>query len=68
MPRKRFLRIPRYRRHKPSGQAVVTLGGRDFCLGPWRSKLSRAEYERLVGEWLANDRRLLSKYKKCRGR
>ena len=27
------LRIPSYRHHKPSGQAVVTLGGRDFLPG-----------------------------------
>jgi hypothetical protein len=53
-------RIPSYRRHKPSGQAVVTLNGKDFYLGPWDSKLSRAEYERLVGEWLANARQLPS--------
>jgi len=53
-------RIPSYRRHKHSGQAVVTLDGRDFYLGPWRSKVSRTEYDRLIGEWLANGRRLPS--------
>ena len=37
-------RMPKYRRHKPSGQAVVTLSGRDHYLGPWKSKASRAEY------------------------
>jgi hypothetical protein len=26
-------RIPSYREHKPSGQAVVTLNGRDHYLG-----------------------------------
>lgn len=26
-------RRPSYQRHKPSGQAVVTLNGRDFYLG-----------------------------------
>lgn len=35
--------LPGYRRHKPSGQAVVTLSGRDFYLGPWKSKASIAE-------------------------
>ncbi len=49
---------PKYRLHRPSGQAVVTLNGRDFYLGPWRSTASRAEYDRLIGEWLANGRRL----------
>ena len=33
-------RVPWYRRHNPSGQAVVTIGGKDFYLGPWKSKAS----------------------------
>ena len=54
MPRKRdSLRLPSYRRHKPSGQAVVTLTGKDYYLGRWNTKASRAEYDRLIGEWLA---------------
>ncbi len=32
------LRIPSYRHHKPSGQAVVALNGRDHYLGKYRSK------------------------------
>jgi integrase len=48
---------PSYRRHKPTGQAVVTLGGRDFYLGDWKSRASKIEYERLVGEFMANGRR-----------
>lgn len=51
-------RTPNYRLHRPSGQAVVTLDGRDFYLGPHGTEASRAEYDRLVGEWLANHRRL----------
>ena len=27
------VRVPSYRRHKPTGQAVVTLNGHDVCLG-----------------------------------
>ncbi len=49
-------RVPTYRRHRNSGQAVVTLSGRDFYLGPHGSKVSRLEYDRLVGEWLASSR------------
>jgi integrase len=37
----------------------VTLGGRDFYLGPYGSPQSRAEYDRLVAEWLVNGRRVL---------
>ena len=49
--------IPKYRRHKASGQAVVTLNGDDFYLGPHGSKVSRLEYDRVVGEWIQNGRR-----------
>ncbi len=51
-------RIPKYRRHKPTGQAVVTLSGKDHYLGPHGSRASRAEYDRLIGEWLAAGRSL----------
>lgn len=51
-------KIPSYRLHRASGQAVVTLNGRDHYLGPHKSKVSRTEYDRLVGEWLANGRHL----------
>ena len=58
--RKSTPRIPSYRRHKPSGQAVVTLNGRDIYLGKWNTKASKAEYERLAGAWLAGGRCLPS--------
>lgn len=48
---------PSYRRHRASGQAVVTIDGRDAYLGPHGTKASRAEYDRVIGEWLANGRR-----------
>jgi integrase len=58
MSTKQALRgIPSYRRHKPSGQAVVTLNGVDFYLGPWNSPQSKAEYDRVTAEWLARGRR-----------
>jgi hypothetical protein len=38
--------VPKYRRHKQSGQAIVTLNGRDYLLGPWRTKASKANYDR----------------------
>jgi integrase len=51
-------RTPSYRLHRPTGQAVVTLNGRDVYLGKHGSPVSLAEYDRLVGEWLANGRHL----------
>jgi hypothetical protein len=43
MPRQSKSPIPSYRRHRASGQAVVTLNGVDHYLGPWNSLESRAE-------------------------
>ena len=54
MPRLSPDKLPKYRKHRSSGQAVVTIGGRDQYLGPFGTKASRAEYDRLVGEWQAN--------------
>ena len=58
MPKTSSLRVPSYRRHKPTGQAVVTINGRDLYLGKWNSAASRAEYDRLIAEFLANGRQL----------
>ena len=55
------LRTPSYRLHKPTGQAVVTLSGQDHYLGKFGSTGSRAEYDRLVAEWLANGRQLTAR-------
>ncbi|MEM8680182.1 MAG: site-specific integrase, partial [Planctomycetota bacterium] len=48
--------LPKYRKHKASGQALVTLSGKDFYLGPHGTKASKLEYDRLIGEWLSNGR------------
>jgi integrase len=47
---------PKYCHHTPSGQAYVTLNGRQVYLGAHGSPESRAEYDRLVGEYLINGR------------
>ena len=48
--------LPKYRKHKASGQAIVTIQGHDFYLGPWNSKASRVEYDRIIAEYLAAGR------------
>lgn len=58
MPRLKPNQVPAYRLHKQSGRAVVTLDGRDVMLGKHGTAESRAAYERIVGEWIANGRRL----------
>lgn len=49
-------RLPKYCLHKSTGNAYVLLNGRQFYLGRYGSKESRAEYDRLVAEWLAGGR------------
>jgi integrase len=56
-------RVPSYRKHKQSGQAIVTLtdslgGRRDVLLGKYGTEASRVEYARVLAEWEANGRRL----------
>lgn len=56
MPRIAGVSTPKYRKHRATGQAVVTVAGKDHYLGPWRSRASLIEYDRIVGEWLAAGR------------
>ena len=51
-------RIPAYRHHKARNLAVVRIDGRDHYLGPWKSKASYLEYDRVIAEWMANGRTL----------
>jgi integrase len=58
-------RVPSLRRHKPSGQAVVTLNGHDLYLGPWPATLRKPPpevktlYDSTIAEWLASGRRAI---------
>lgn len=45
-------RIPSYRPHRATGQARVTIDGRDHYLGAYGSDDSKARYKRLVAEYL----------------
>jgi integrase len=44
-------RVPSYRPHS-SGQARVTLNGKDVLLGPYGSAESQEHYRRIIREWL----------------
>jgi integrase len=48
--------VPKYQKHRASGQAVVTINSRDYYLGPHGTKASKLEYDRLVSEWLSSGR------------
>jgi hypothetical protein len=54
IPRPKSL-IPPYRRHS-SGQARVTINGRDHLLGPHGTKTSKQQYDRLIAEFLSSGR------------
>lgn len=43
------IQLPKYRKHRASGQAEVNLSGKDFYLGPYGTKASRLAYDRLIG-------------------
>src|SRR4051794_8519862 len=58
MGRRRKGELPRYRLHKQSGQAIVSLplgNGkyRDVLLGPFGSEDSQRQYTRAINEWIA---------------
>lgn len=44
--------VPAYRRHKATGQAVVTLNGRDIYLGAFGTPSSKWAYLRALRRWL----------------
>ena len=48
-------RPPSYRLHKASGQAVVTIGGKDHYLGVHGTPESRLRYERLISAWMRGE-------------
>jgi integrase len=58
MPKRSDVEFPTYCHHKASGQAVVRLDGNDIYLGKHGSAESRAKFNALIAEWLANGRRL----------
>lgn len=53
-------RVPSYRFHKPSGNAVVTISGRDIYLGEHGTAASKEKYDRHISEWLAGGRLALA--------
>lgn len=60
--------VPSYRKHKQSGQAVVTLSGRDHLLGPYGSAKSHRQYDQLIAEWMVAGRHLPRRTRMAAGR
>lgn len=60
-------KVPSYRLHRGSGQAIVTISRRDFYLGRHNTPDSRRRYNRLIAEYLSSPRNILSlKFQKIR--
>lgn len=60
--------VPSYRKHKQSGQAIITLtdglgSRRDVLLGRYGTRESRQEYARVIAEWEAGGRQLPAREK-----
>jgi hypothetical protein len=49
------VRVPKYRLHKPTGQALVEIRGRRVYLGRHNSPASQEKYRRLIAELMAAD-------------
>ncbi len=47
------MRVPKYARHRATGQAYVRLKGKCHYLGEWNSTRSRERYRQLVAEYVA---------------
>ena len=47
--------VPKYTRHKSSGQARVRVNGKDVYLGVYNSAESRKEYNRICAELEVTD-------------
>jgi hypothetical protein len=52
----RLPRIPKLCHHKATGQAYVTLDGRERYLGVHGTAEAQGAYDRLLSEWMANGR------------
>ncbi len=48
-------RVPTYRLHKASGQAIVKLAGKTHYLGKWGTTESRQKYSAKIAEYTATD-------------
>jgi integrase len=51
------VRIPKYRLHRGSGQALIQINGQRIYLGVYDSPESQEQYRRLVAEFLATGQR-----------
>jgi hypothetical protein len=70
-------RIPSYRLHKPTDQAIDVISKKTYYLGRFGTTESRAEYNRIIAEWLSGNaitkpaamrklaRRLISPSRSC---
>jgi integrase len=51
--------LPKYCLHKATGRAYVRIDGKMYYMGKYGSAASRREYDRIIGEFVANGRQTL---------
>ena len=49
------VRIPKYRLHKPTNQALVEIRGRRIYLGKFGTEQSKEKYRRIIAEYISTD-------------
>jgi len=49
--------LPQMRRHKPTNTARITLGGKVYSLGRWKSREARDRFDTLTAAWIASGRK-----------
>lgn len=54
------LKLPKYRLHKGTGQALVQIAGRRIYLGVYGCPESHERYRRVITDWLAGERPIAS--------
>lgn len=57
MPRAKSLK-PSHCCHRPTNRGYVRIDGRMLYTGEWGSQAAKDEYDRLIGEWIANGRKM----------
>lgn len=50
------MRVPSYRLHKPTGQAIVVIKRKFYYLGKYGTEESKLKYEKIIGEYLLKGR------------
>lgn len=57
MPRPKSIK-PSHCHHRPTSRGYVRIDGKMLYTGTWGTQAAKDEYDRLIGEWIANGRKM----------